>query len=52
MLSPYSPLESLFAFGLCFALGAVSAIGLDRYVRKLKQGKVDTSPATITLLSA
>ncbi|MGO4330144.1 hypothetical protein AB4Z48_28355 [Cupriavidus sp. 2TAF22] len=37
MINNNSPLESLAAFAIAFAAGAVSAIGLGLYIGKLKQ---------------
>ena len=35
-----SPLESLAAFAIVFAMGVVSTVSLAKYVEKIKQGAV------------
>ena len=37
-----SPLESLAAFAIVFAIGALSTIGLGKYVEKLKEQAAQT----------
>ena len=39
----YSPLESLAAFALAFALGIIFAIGLDLYTRFLRKRGAQTA---------
>ena len=36
MLTSNSPLENLAAFAIVFALGAISSLGLSRYIDKVK----------------
>ena len=44
MPSDNTPLESLTAFAIVFAVGALSVIGLGMYVGKIKRDATRTTP--------